>query len=509
MANASHVELRGVRKHFGPVLANDGVSLAVRKGSIHAIVGENGAGKSTAMKILYGQYSPDVGEILVGGVARHWRSPADAIDAGLGMVHQHFMLAETHSALDNILLGTHRFAFSRPGRAAGRERLEKLMTEYGLAVDLDRPVGELPVGLQQRVEILKLLFRDSEVLILDEPTAVLAPGEIEALFRILRTLAAAGKTILVITHKLKEVMALAERVTIFRAGRVVGEREIAATTASALASVMIGREFTATAPDERPLPEGPFRLEVKSVAGREKNSPLRALSFGVREGEILGIAGVEGNGQSELLHLLMNPQRHLGAGAVTLDGNDLSRASARRVREAGVALFPEDRLREGLLLGWNLADNFLLGRQRSAHFREGRFFLSRSRLAEAARAAFREFDLRPAELEARAGSLSGGNQQKLVVARELWQQPRLLVAAQPTRGVDIGAIETIHARLRAVRDAGASVLLVSSELEEVLKLSDRVLVFYRGQIAGEFRRGAFDESAIGCLMAGVSREGAS
>lgn len=505
-ASGFQVELRGIAKSFGPVRANEGVNLSVRKGSIHAVVGENGAGKSTAMKILYGQYQPDRGEIWVGGQRREWRSPADAIAAGVGMVHQHFMLAETHSALENIILGQHRHPFSGLGKDQARARLQKIMSDYGLEVELDRPVGELPVGLQQRIEILKLLYQESEVLILDEPTAVLAPAEIEKLFVILRGMTARGKTILIITHKLKEVLAIAERATVFRAGRVVAEQEMAGSSVHALASAMMGREIGGGPEAERSAVRAEVVLEAKAVKPAARHSHLDEVSLSVRSGEILGIAGVEGNGQTELLRLLLDPRHQLGSGKLVLCGRDVSRAASATVRESGVALFPEDRLKEGLLLGGDLEENYLLGHQREAEFLRGPF-LRRSRIRAAALEAVKAYDVRPPLLEARAGSLSGGNQQKLVVARELRRRPKFLVAAQPTRGVDVGAIDLIHRRILDLRREGTAVLLVSSELDEVLKLSDRVIVIFRGRIVGEFARGAFDEKAIGCLMAGLGSEG--
>lgn len=500
------VELRGLAKSFGPVRANEGVNLAVRKGSIHAIVGENGAGKSTAMKMLYGQYRPDEGSIFVAGEERHWRSPADAIAAGVGMVHQHFMLAETHSALENILLGQHRHAFSALGKEPARARLQKIMATYGLEVPLDTPVGDLPVGVQQRIEILKLLYQNSDVLILDEPTAVLAPAEIDGLFRILREMAAAGKTILIITHKLKEVLSLAERATIFRAGRVVEDKELAGSSVQALASAMVGRELNLSAEVSRHPCGAEVVLKAAAVQPKAKHSHLKEAGFEIRAGEVLGIAGVEGNGQTELLRLLLNPRAEMGEGVLSFCGEDMRGKSAGSLRRAGIALFPEDRLKEGMLLGSSLSENYLLGHQRDRSFLSGPF-LRRSRVRAAVSEALEAFDVRPRLPEARAGDLSGGNQQKLVVARELRRRPKLLIAAQPTRGVDIGAIDLIHRRILDLRNEGTAVLLVSSELDEVLKLSDRVLVLFRGRVVAEFARGNYQESTIGALMAGIELEG--
>lgn len=503
MEKSNRVELRSIRKAFGTCVSNDGVNLRVAAGSIHAIVGENGAGKSTAMKILYGQYFPDEGEVIVNGEARRWRSSADAIEAGLGMVHQHFMLAETHTALENILLGTHRLGQLSLGATAAEQKLRGIMKEFGLEVPLHAKVETLPVGVQQRIEILKLLYRDSDVLILDEPTAVLAPEEIDGLFRILRRMAAGGKTILIITHKLKEVMALAERVTIFRAGRTVAEREVKDTSLRELASLMVGREIKGDSEGERSAPGHEVVLEARSVKPKTKGTRLEEVSFRIRAGEILGVAGVEGNGQSELLQILLHPAEGLGGGSLIYRGEDISRLSS--IRDRSAAVFPEDRLKEALLLNFSVEENFLLGRQRDKKFRRGPF-LRRSAIHRSAAEAVKHYDVRPGRLDVTAGSLSGGNQQKLVVARELEVEPGLLLASQPTRGVDIGAIEFIHGKIMELRQRGAGVLLISSELDEILKLSDRLLVMYRGRVVGSFARSEFDERAISRLMAGGQAE---
>ena len=501
----SEIELRGIAKAFGACVANESVTFSVRRGSIHAIVGENGAGKSTAMKILFGQYHPDRGEILVRGQPRIWRSPADAIAAGLGMVHQHFMLAGNHTAVENILLATKAGALSPLARSRARARLSQLLRDFQMEVELDRPVDELPVGMQQRIEILKLLYSDSSILILDEPTAVLAPVEIEALFRTLKRMAAEGKTVLIVTHKLKEVMSLAERVTVFRAGRVVAEREISATSVAEIASLMVGREVGPARTERKGGGSGTV-LELKGARPKQAHSRLQEVSFELRAGEILGVAGVEGNGQTELIHLLRDPRHQLGVGDFRLFGKSAAHFSGAQMCAESVCLFPEDRLGEGLLLDADLEDNFLLGKSRSPAFRRG-VFLRRDAIRAATQAAIREYDVRPANSAAIVKGLSGGNQQKLVVARELGSQPRFLLAAQPTRGVDVGAIEFIHSRLLELRNSGAGVLLISSELDEVLALSDRLVVIYRGRIVGTFDRGSFDEKQIGLLMAGGGERG--
>ena len=501
--NPGKIELRGVRKAFGDCVALQDISFEVKRGTIHAIVGENGAGKSTAMKVLYGQYEPDQGEILLDGKTVRWGTPADAIAAGFGMVHQHFMLAASHDAVDNVLLSAGGSAFEWLGRARARERIRQLMKDFHLEVRLDLAVQDLSVGEQQRIEILKLLYRDSHVMILDEPTAVLAPSEIEALFATLRGMAKQGKTVLIITHKLKEVIAVASEVTVFRAGRVTGQRSLEGATVKELAAMMVGREIALDDKSVRAPARPEVVLELLHATPVKKLARLGATSFRLHAGEILGIAGVEGNGQSELIKLLLDPSARLASGAIHLNGADVSGRSAGLLREnAGLAVFPEDRLREALLLGDSVEDNFLLGHQRAPRYRRILAFLDRAELRLETEKAIRDFDVRPANPLALVGSLSGGNQQKLVVARELSVPPKFLLAAQPTRGVDIGAIEAIHARILGLRAAGSGILLISSELDEVMKLSDRILVIYRGKVLDAFTREQFDERRIGLLMAG-------
>jgi ABC-type uncharacterized transport system ATPase subunit len=513
--NVEKIELRALAKSFGGVHANAGIDLKVQKGSIHAVIGENGAGKSTAMKMLYGMYAPDSGEILIDGIPRHWKSPRDAIYAGIGMVHQHFMLAEPETALENVLLegapANPAFAwlpsFLRPmRRSVARKRLQELAKSYHLEVDWDSPIHDLPVGVQQRIEILKLLYREASILILDEPTAVLTPQETEQLFANLKTLASEGKTILIITHKLKEVMNHVDRVTVFRAGRVVGNREISQTSPEDLASLMVGRKVSlkvAPPPEKTP---GRTVAELRSVVlhSRGQHGNSKSLNLQVREGEVVGIAGVEGNGQSELLQLLLHPHDFVreGAGEIQYFGQPAGKWNAARVRESGVSIIPEDRHRDGLLLESSLAENYLLGLQMRKPFRTASGFISFGVLREKTEAAIREYDVRPASVDAIAGRLSGGNQQKLIIAREFESQPKFLIAAQPTRGVDVGAIEVIHDRILRARNEGTGVLLVSSELDEVLALSDRVLVMYEGSIVAEFSRLDADEDRIGLFMGG-------
>ncbi|MCM2278823.1 MAG: ABC transporter ATP-binding protein [Oligoflexia bacterium] len=519
------LELRGLRKRFGQIQANEDIHLRVREGSIHAIIGENGAGKSTAMKMVYGLYRPDEGRILLRGVQREWDSPSDAIAAGIGMVHQHFMLAGPYDAIENIVAGAEpeapawRFlprAFRPVDRAGARARLEALSRQYGLQVDFASPVEELAVGVQQRIEILKLLYREASILILDEPTAVLTPQETTELFANLRRLRAEGKTILIITHKLKEVMALADQVTVFRAGRIVGDVARERTNVEELASMMVGRRVNLQIQAPPAPPRGEPVLEVRGLCLTPASSgerPLRELGLEVHAGEIVGIAGVEGNGQSELLQVLLHPRdyrarsqgeiRCLGRTILNPGGGERPLSTAR-IKALGVGVIPEDRHRQGLLLERPVAENFLLGLQGRAPFSRHGFLSGRS-AREAATRALEEYDIRPRSLDVAAAGLSGGNQQKLVIAREFEGKPRLLIAAQPTRGVDVGAIEFIHRRIFRARDEGAGVLLVSSELDEILVLSDRILVIYEGRIVARFARGEASEQELGMHMGGGAR----
>jgi simple sugar transport system ATP-binding protein len=501
------VELRGLTKRFGSVIANDGVNLRIQPGTIHGVIGENGAGKSTAMKMLYGIFPPDAGEIIVNSKTCVWESPADAIAAGIGMVHQHFMLAGPYTALDNILLGAEPVRCGVIERKKARTRLEALARQYGLPVDWDSPIEELPVGVQQRVEILKLLYRDAKILILDEPTAVLTPQEANELFRNLKKLRDEGKTIILITHKLKEVMSFTDHVTVFRAGKVTGEMPTSQTNPQELANLMVGRKvvLNINVPPAHTRDELAMEVAALSLAGTVAGSrhKLSDVSFSVKRGEIVGVAGVEGNGQSELLQAILHPREPLcrTSGTVWFLGEDVTHWEARDIRDLGVAMIPEDRQREGLLLERPVSENFLLGLQRSSAFSQGGVLNSRNLLAAATQAE-EEYDVRPRDLAIPAGKLSGGNQQKLIVAREFQRKPRLLIAAQPTRGVDVGAIEFIHNRIVRARDEGAGVLLVSFELEDILTLSDRILVMYEGRIAAEFARGQVSEGELGLKMAG-------
>ncbi|HAR43435.1 MAG TPA: heme ABC transporter ATP-binding protein [Bdellovibrionales bacterium] len=525
------VELRGLSKAFNGFAANTDVNLLVRPGTIHAIIGENGAGKSTAMKLLYGIHKPDKGEIRIRGETKVWKTPAEAIACGIGMVHQHFMLAGPYSALENILLGVESSAsaegrasfipkFLRPvGRSRAIRQLDEISSQYGLkGIPWDTEVEALPVGVQQRIEILKLLYQNASILILDEPTAVLTPQETVELFMNLKKLAAEGKSILIITHKLKEVMNLSDDVTVLRGGRVVGCRRTPETNIEELAGLMVGRKVNlqVAAPPAPVL--GPAVLALKNVSLKTRSvhetgmHRLNDLSFEVRSGEVVGIAGVEGNGQSELLHVLLHPLEFCKSRDGGLSGeinclgsvtHDARRSlSTKRIRDLGVGIIPEDRHKEGLLLERSVEDNFLLGQETRKPFSVSGF-ISGGALRAAANVAIEKYDVRPRNLTIEAGNLSGGNQQKLIIAREFEQSPRFIIAAQPTRGVDVGAIEFIHQKILLARTAGAGVLLISSELDEILALSDRILVMYGGKIVARFQRGEATEQALGLYMGGA------
>jgi simple sugar transport system ATP-binding protein len=499
------VELRGIDKRFGTVHANKAIDLVVPAGSIHGIVGENGAGKSTLMNILYGYYQADRGMILVDGSERPVRGPQDAIKAGIGMVHQHFMLVEPFTVLENLLLGAEGGFTLGAGTARARAEVEALERDYGLEVDLDARVADLPVGVQQRVEILKALFRGAHILILDEPTGVLTPQEADDLFRILRNLRGQGRTILLITHKLREIMAVTDNVSVMRGGSMVAHRRTAETSKEELAELMVGRKVLLRVEKPPARPRQPV-LEVRrlEVLDDQAVRRVKGVSFDVRAGEIVGIAGVSGNGQSELLDALAGI-RPPARGEILLRGVPITNcAQARGQRLAHV---PEDRLRVGLVKGFAAYENAILGYQTQADYAE-HGFLRLGRIVDLCRRWMRSYDVRPLEPSLDAHSFSGGNQQKLVLAREMEHDPDLLLVGQPTRGVDIGAIEFIHRRLIAMRDAGKAVLLISVELDEILSLSDRILVMFDGTITGELSSAEADERRIGLLMAGITQDAA-
>ncbi|MEO0680112.1 MAG: ABC transporter ATP-binding protein [Pseudomonadota bacterium] len=505
MTNA--IELIGVDKRFGPVHANKDINLAVEAGTVHGIIGENGAGKSTLMSILYGFYQADGGEIRVGGRTVSIPDSQAAIDLGIGMVHQHFMLVEPFTVLENVMLGAEGGALLREGRAAARAELERLEREYDLRVDPDAVVGDLPVGQQQRVEILKALYRGAEILILDEPTGVLTPEEADQLFRILAQLKAQGKTILLITHKLREIMAITDACSVMRRGEMVATRRTAETSVEELAELMVGRRVLLQV-EKGPATPGEVRLSVREARVRDALGVerLKGVGFEVRAGEIVGIAGVAGNGQSELLEAVSGI-RALASGAIEICGAPVTAADPAELRGMGLAHVPEDRHRMGLVTKFAAKENVILGYHGSSAYSPG-LFLDRGAIQRACETQMQAFDVRPPAPDLKTANFSGGNQQKIVLAREIEQDPDVLIVGQPTRGVDVGAIEAIHRRLIELRDAGKAVLLVSVELDEIRALSDRVLVMFDGEIMGELPEGA-DEREIGLLMSGVREEAAA
>ena len=502
---APAVELIGIDKRFGAVHANRSVSLAVERGTIHGIVGENGAGKSTLMSILYGYYQADAGEIRIDGRPRPIRHSQDAIAAGIGMVHQNFMLVEDFTVLENVILGAEAGALLARGMGQARAVLAELADGYALRVDPDARIRDLSVGQQQRVEILKALYRGAEILVLDEPTGVLTPQETDHLFTLLRTLKAQGKTIILITHKLREIMAVTDRVTVMRSGRVVATVETARTSRPELAEMMVGRKVLLDL-DKPPAEPGEEVLRVESLRVLDGRglARVRDVSLRLRRGEIVGIAGVAGNGQSELLEALAG-MRPTAGGRILLGGRPIEigadRVPARAMRHAGIAHVPEDRRRMGLVGPFPAWESAMLGYHAEPPC-SGRVLIDRTAAVAACRRRMAEFDVRPAAPYLLTAAFSGGNQQKIVLGREIGRDPDLLLVGQPTRGVDIGAIEFIHRRLIALRAAGKAILLVSVELDELLSLADRLLVMFDGRIVGEFAAGEASETTLGLLMAG-------
>ena len=503
------IELRGISKSFGNVHANRDISLVVRSGTIHGIVGENGAGKSTLMGILYGYYRPDHGEILVRGRPVILRSPQDAIAVGIGMVHQHFMLVEPFTVLENVILGVEGGFLLGAGLARARAELERLGREYHLEVDLDARVADLGVGQRQRVEILKALYRGADLLILDEPTAVLTPQEADHLFEILHALRRQGKTVLLITHKLREIQDATDVVTVMRQGQVVATRPTTETTPQQLAELMVGRTVTLRV-DKTPAQPGETVLEVVDLVIEDGLGVRRVkgVSFAVRRGEIVGVAGVAGNGQSELLEALAGI-RPAASGQILWKAQALGDGDARsprRWRQRGLAHVPEDRHRMGLVIPFASRESAILGYHADRMY-NGIIVLHRAAVAASWERQVAEYDIRPGDGLLATSAFSGGNQQKIVLARELDRNPDLLLVGQPTRGVDIGAIEFIHRRLVALRDAGKALLVVSVELDEILALADRILVMHDGHIVGDVPRAAATERGLGLMMAGVSKAG--
>ncbi len=494
------LELRGITKHFGSLVANDQIDLVVQPGEILALLGENGAGKSTLMNVLYGLIQPDEGEILVDDQPVHIRSPKDAISAGIGMVHQHFMLVPVFTVAENVTLGVERVrSFGLLDRRKARRDVKELSERYGLQVDPDAYVEDIPVGVQQRVEIIKALLRNANVLVLDEPTAVLTPNETEDLFRIMRELREGGRSIIFISHKLKEVQAIADKITVIRRGKVVGHRP-PSTSDNELAALMVGRSVQLRVSKDAASP-GPVRLQVEhlSVPGLLGGTVVDDLSFDVHGGEILGIAGVQGNGQTDLCEALMGLRP--SAGRVLLDGRDISHLPTKARLIAGIGYVPEDRKEDGLVSDFSVAENLILDVFDRPPFASG-FALDLGAIRKSAETLVSDYDVRTTSVQTHAGTLSGGNQQKVIVAREMSRSNKVLLASQPTRGLDVGSIEFVHKQIVAERDSGAAVIIVSSELDEIYALSDRIAVMYEGKIVG-FCPPDTPETELGLMMTGA------
>jgi simple sugar transport system ATP-binding protein len=500
------LELEGITKRFPGVLANDNISFSLQEGEIHGILGENGAGKTTLMNILYGLYHPDEGEIRIRGKSVQIKSSGDAIQAGIGMVHQHFMLIPVFTVTENVMLGDEPTKFAGIlDRESTAKRVKEISSSYGLEIDPGAHVSTLPVGVQQRVEIIKLLYREADILIFDEPTSVLTPQEADQLFRIMHSLAERGKSIIFITHKLREVIEVADRITVIRQGQVIGTTTPQETDKSMLASMMVGRDVVLEVEKSQAKPsELTLRVEDLKVLDDRNTLVVNGVSFDVLAGEILGIAGVQGNGQTQLVEALTG-LRHPVEGRIELLGTDITRSTPRQITELGTAHIPEDRQRDGLVLSYPLTDNMVLNTYYLDPFTE-KAVLQEEAIQSNAEALIEAFDIRTPSAVVDVGTLSGGNQQKVIVARELSRPINLLVAAQPTRGLDVGSIEYIHNRLVEKRDEGVAVLLISTELDEIMQLSDRIAVMYRGQIVGILAIEDASKENLGLLMAGVLPE---
>ncbi len=501
------IEMLGITKRFPGIIANDNISLQLKKGEIHALLGENGAGKSTLMSVLFGLYQAEQGEIRKDGKPVEIRDPNDANALGIGMVHQHFKLVECFSVLDNIILGVEPNTLGFLKKSEARKKVTALSEKYGLFIDPDAIIENITVGMQQRTEILKMLYRDNDILIFDEPTAVLTPQEIDELMQIMKNLAKEGKSILFISHKLNEIMSVADRCTVLRKGKYVGTVSIKDTSKEELSRMMVGRNVEFEVHKEAAQPKEPI-LRVQGLTmhslGNKKES-VRNVSFEARAGEIVCIAGIDGNGQTELVYGLTGLEK-AKSGKITLNGTDITNASIRRRSKLHMSHIPEDRHKHGLVLDYTLAENLVLQRYYEPQFCSHAGFLKRKNITEYAQRLIDSFDIRSGQGPiTKARSMSGGNQQKAIVARELDRAPSLLIAVQPTRGLDVGAIEFIHKELVAQRDAGKAVLLVSLELDEVLSVSDRILVMYEGEIVGELDPKTTTPEELGLYMSGAKR----
>lgn len=495
------LELRSIVKRFPNVLANDHISLQVDEGEIRALVGENGAGKTTLMRILYGLYQPDDGEILLYGQPQTFRSPTDAINAGLGMVHQHFMLFPSLTVTENVIYGSEPVKNGLIDKTAAKAKVQQIADQYGLQVNPDARVGSLPVGVRQRIEILKMLYRDARILILDEPTAVLTPQERDGLFAILRRLREQGNTVIFITHKLHEVMSLSDNATVLRQGRVTGTLRTKETTPEEISRLMVGRDVLLRI-EKDTVERGAVALAVSDlvVEDETERAVVRSVSLSVHQGEIVGIAGVAGNGQTELIEAIMG-LRQPASGAVTLNGDNIASRTVRERRDAGISYIPEDRSEVGLAEEANVSENLVMGHETFTELSNNGLLNLRS-IWRYAVGLIKQFAIKASSPVEPASNLSGGNLQKMVVARELSHDASVLVAEQPTRGVDVGSIEFIHRQLLDYRDAGKAILLVSAELSEVMSLADRILVMFEGKIVGEVMSSEATEETLGLMMAG-------
>ena len=502
------IEMLHITKEFPGIKANDDITLQLKRGEIHALLGENGAGKSTLMSVLFGMYQPEKGEIRKDGKKVEIKDPNDATELGIGMVHQHFKLVECFSVLDNIILGVEPNKLGFLKKAEAKKKVMELSKHYGLAIDPDAIIEDITVGMQQRTEILKMLYRDNEVLIFDEPTAVLTPQEIEELMQIMRNLKAEGKSILFISHKLNEIMAVADRCTVLRKGRYIGTVETANTTVEELSAMMVGRNVNFhVEKQEAKIGDTVLKVRNVTVASKvHKNNAVKDVSFDVHAGEILCIAGIDGNGQTELVHGLTGLEP-LVSGSIELMGRDITKASIRKRSTMGMSHIPEDRHKHGLVLDYTLEDNLVLQRYFEPEFTNGAGFLRRANIRKYAEKLIEEFHIRSGQGPVTiARAMSGGNQQKAIVAREMDKDPELLVAVQPTRGLDVGAIEHIHKQLVKKRDEGKAVLLISLELDEVMDVPDRIIVMYEGEIVGELDPKNTTQEELGLYMSGAKRD---